>query len=172
MSTTYKQVPASWGGTTFTYGRTSLPSCWYLPGFWLSAIQLQVTPKIPRNDVKHLHTSCRGIPLPLGPANLLKSVRASAATQHKCSTLHLRTWLLLKTPLMCYTVRNLSLVSRDWTLVNASRCLQSLLHGFTFSLCGKSYFSPPILHALTCKSQPEHWHLQARVRAFGIFFTS
>lgn len=56
--------------------------------------------------------------------------------------------------------------------VNAPRCLQSLLDCFPFWQYGKSNFSPPVLHALTCKSQPEHWHLQAGVRAFQVFFTS
>lgn len=42
----------------------------------------------------------------------------------RCFTPHLRTRLLLKTPLMCYTVRNLSVVSRDWALSLACKCTQ------------------------------------------------
>lgn len=39
-------------------------------------------PKMPRNYVEQLYASCGGIPLPLGPADLLKSGCASAPTQH------------------------------------------------------------------------------------------
>lgn len=39
-------------------------------------------PKMPRNYVEQLCASCGGIPLPLGPADLLKSGCASAPTQH------------------------------------------------------------------------------------------
>lgn len=162
--TAYKQVPASWGGATFTCGRTALPSCWYLSGFLLSAIQLQITPKCQEIMWNSSIPPVEGF-LCLLDLQIFSSlyVRSSYSTQPNLRyfTLHLRT-RLLKPPLVLYSEKSVTGeqgLNSCHSPVNAPRCRQSLLDCFTLWQYGKSHFSPPILHVLTCKSQPEHWHL-------------
>lgn len=64
------------------YGRTALPLLRVPPRVLVICNAAAGHPKVPRNDVEQLPASCGGILLPVGPANLLKSVCASAATQH------------------------------------------------------------------------------------------
>lgn len=139
------------------------PSCGYLPGFWLSAMQLQVTPKCQEmmwssslppvegffclldlqifsslcvlqqlhNTTKYqvFHTPPQDLVTAQNSTHVLYSEKSVTGEQGLCS---------------CHLP------------VNASRYLQSFLDCFIFWQYGKSDFSPPILHALTCKSQPEH----------------
>lgn len=134
-------------------------------------------PKMPRNYVEQLYGSCGMIPLPLGPANLKSLCAQQLLNPTKYLVFHIPPQDLVtqNSSHVLYSEKSATAeqgLSSCHSPVNASRCLQSLLDCFTFWQSGKSNFSPPILHALTCKSQPERWHLQARPRAFHVFFTS
>lgn len=131
-----------------------------LPGLWLSAAQLQVTPKCQEmSRTEQLHTPCRGTPLPLGPANVHKSVCASAATQPNqissvsrsasgldyCSKLNSR-----------YTVRNLSLESRDRALV-----AHLLMHPAIYSPSWTALPSDSMARAISDPQFYTLWHAKA-----------
>lgn len=98
----------------------SAPSADNLPGLWLSVAQLQVTSK--HQEMVQVSSTPWGIPLQKDSSvswtckcSQVCKCFISYTTQPNinCFTLHLRTRLLLKTQAMCYTVKNLSLVSRD-----------------------------------------------------------
>lgn len=135
-------------------------------------------PQMPRNYVEQLYASCGEIPLPLDlqifsslyvlqqlfnttKSQVFHAPPQDSVTQNSAHVLYSEKSVTGEQGLKsCHSP------------VNASRCLQPLLDCFTFWQYGRRNFSPPILHALTCKSQPEYWHLQTRVRVFHVFFTS
>lgn len=122
----HQTIPASWGGTAFTSGRAALSPCWYLSGSWSSAIHLQLTPKCQEIMWSSSVPRVEGFLCLLDLQIFSSLCFSSYSTQAnlRCFTLHLRTRLLLKTPFMCYTVRNLSVVSRGWALSLTCKCTQ------------------------------------------------
>lgn len=155
MSATYRQLPVA---EELPVAELLCPSCWKHP--WFLAVC-----RSPQN-AKEWHGAAPD-PLQRDSADswTCKCARActcfsSYTTQPniRCFTLHLRTWLLLKTQLMCYTVRNLSLLGRDCALV-----IHLLMHPGVYSPSWTASLSDSMEGAI---SHPQFYAPQDE-KAFG-----
>lgn len=144
----------------------SAPHVGKLPGLWLSAAQLQLTPKCQEMVQSSSTPPMEGL-LCLLDLQMFSSlyVLQQLHNTRKYHMFHTPPQDLVAAQNSFHMLYSEKSVTGEQGLhschssVNVCRYLQSLLNCFSFWQYGKNYFSPQILHTLAWKSQWNHWHL-------------